>query len=364
MAISSASLFGELGTIALLELLDRVFALLDHGAENLQLFFLVEQRAFVDFLVFQCGFHHAQRREAQLFFFAHGIDHVFLHLLSQTHAPIIVARVAQGRAFIIEVRHVLCSSRKSYEQRLPIAMLRKTRLFTPGPTPLLPAAQQAIAAADMHHRTAEFREIFTRALADLKTFVGTQNDVLILLASSGSGAMEASVSNLTSPGDKVVVLTAGKFGERWRDLAKAYGCQVELVSAFLTVRPSTLREVKSKLDGARVLYMQATETSTGARHDVKAVARLLKGTDTLLVVDAITGLGTTKFDVDGWGIDMLIGGSQKAVMIPPGLAYRQRKRAGLAADGDRPRIRASTSTCAKSGSRRRRASRRSLRRRR
>ena len=198
-------------------------------------------------------------------------------------------------------------------------MLRKTRLFTPGPTPLLPAAQQAIAAADMHHRTAEFREIFTRTLADLKTFVGTQNDVLIL-AASGSGAMEASVSNLTSPGDKVVVLSAGKFGERWRDITKAYGCQVDLVSAPYG-QTFDLREVKSKLDGARVLYMQATETSTGARHDVKGVASLLKGTDTLLVVDAITGLGTTYFDVDGWGIDVLIGGSQKAVMIPPGLAY-------------------------------------------
>ncbi|MGA9566865.1 MAG: alanine--glyoxylate aminotransferase family protein [Candidatus Korobacteraceae bacterium] len=198
-------------------------------------------------------------------------------------------------------------------------MLRKTRLFTPGPTPLLPAAQQAIAAADMHHRTAEFREIFTRSLADLKTFIDTQNDVLIL-AASGSGAMEASVSNLTSPGDKVVVMTAGKFGERWRDIAKAFGCQVELVSAPYG-ETFDLSEVKSKLDGARVLYMQATETSTGARHDVKGVASLLKGTDTLLVVDAITGLGTTKFDVDGWGIDIIIGGSQKAVMIPPGLAF-------------------------------------------
>ncbi|HWS95714.1 MAG TPA: alanine--glyoxylate aminotransferase family protein [Candidatus Methylomirabilis sp.] len=198
-------------------------------------------------------------------------------------------------------------------------MLRKTRLFTPGPTPLLPAAQQAIAAADMHHRTAEFRDIFTRALADLKTFIDTQNDVLIL-AASGSGAMEASVSNLTSPGDKVVVLTAGKFGERWRDIAKAFGCQVELISAPYG-QTFDLAEVKSKLDGARVLYMQGTETSTGARHDVKGVASLLKGTDTLLVVDAITGLGTTKFDVDGWGIDIIIGGSQKAVMIPPGLAY-------------------------------------------
>lgn len=176
-----------------------------------------------------------------------------------------------------------------------------------------------MAAADMHHRTAEFREIFTRSLADLKTFMDTQNDVLIL-AASGSGAMEASVSNLTSPGDKVVVLTAGKFGERWRDIAKAFGCQVELVSAPYG-ETFDLNEVKSKIEGARVLYMQATETSTGARHDVRGVASLLKGTDTLLVADAITGLGTTKFDVDGWGIDIIIGGSQKAVMIPPGLAF-------------------------------------------
>ena len=106
----------------------------------------------------------------------------------------------------------------------------------------------------MHHRTAEFREIFTRSLADLKTFIGTQNDVLIL-AASGSGAMEASVSNLTSPGDKVVVLSAGKFGERWRDIAKAFGCQVELVCAPYG-ETFDLDEVKSKLDGARVLYMQ------------------------------------------------------------------------------------------------------------
>src|ERR671937_3184339 len=109
-------------------------------------------------------------------------------------------------------------------------MLRKNRLFTPGPTPLLPAAQRAMAAADVHHRTAEYRTLQQRVIADLKTFVGTQNDV-ILLASSGSGAMEAAVSNLTSPGEKVLVLTAGQFGERWRDLAKAYGCQLDIVSA-------------------------------------------------------------------------------------------------------------------------------------
>ncbi|HUK87367.1 MAG TPA: aminotransferase class V-fold PLP-dependent enzyme, partial [Terriglobales bacterium] len=108
-------------------------------------------------------------------------------------------------------------------------MLRKTRLFTPGPTPLLPAAQAAM-AREYHHRTADFRALYTRVLEDLQMFIGTRNDV-VLLASSGTGAMEAAVSNLTSPGEKVLVLTAGKFGERWRDLAKAFGCQVELVSA-------------------------------------------------------------------------------------------------------------------------------------
>src|SRR5579863_5535896 len=109
-------------------------------------------------------------------------------------------------------------------------MIRKTRLFTPGPTPLLPAAQFAMAAADIHHRTPEFRALYLKVLAQLKVFVGTQND-LILLSSSGTGAMEASVSNLTSPGDKVLVLTAGKFGERWTGLAKAFNCHVDVHSA-------------------------------------------------------------------------------------------------------------------------------------
>src|SRR5438067_6721660 len=201
-------------------------------------------------------------------------------------------------------------------------MLRKNRLFTPGPTPLLPPAQMAMASFGLHHRTADFRALYTRALADLKDFVGTKNDVLIL-ASSGTGAMEASVSNLTSPGDKILVLTAGKFGERWRDLAKAYGCAVELVSAPYG-ETLALDEVRKKLTlDVRCVYLQATESSTGARHDVRGIAKLVraKGDNTLLVIDAITGLGTTHFDIDGWGIDVIIGGSQKALMIPPGLAY-------------------------------------------
>jgi aspartate aminotransferase-like enzyme len=201
-------------------------------------------------------------------------------------------------------------------------MIRKTRLFTPGPTPLLPAAQFAMAAADIHHRTAEFRALYQRVLDQLKTFVGTKNDVL-LLASSGTGAMEAAVSNLTSPGDRVLVLSAGKFGERWVALAKAFGCAVDVVSAPYG-QTFSLDEVRKALKiETRAVFMQATESSTGVRHDVKGVAELLKKADSgaLLVVDGITGLGTTHFDVDGWGVDVIIGGSQKAVMIPPGLAY-------------------------------------------
>src|SRR5256885_17015319 len=104
-------------------------------------------------------------------------------------------------------------------------MIRKTRLFTPGPTQLLPAAQLAMAAATMHHRTAEFRALYSKVLADLKTFVGTKNDVVMFTA-SGTGAMESAVANLTSPGDRVLVVTAGKFRERCAGLAKAHGCQV------------------------------------------------------------------------------------------------------------------------------------------
>jgi aspartate aminotransferase-like enzyme len=201
-------------------------------------------------------------------------------------------------------------------------MIRKTRLFTPGPTPLLPAAQFAMAAADIHHRTAEFRALYSKVLAQLKIFVGTKNDVL-LLASSGTGAMEAAVSNITSPGDRVLVLTAGKFGERWVGLVKAFGCEPDVISAPYG-QTFDLSQVKAALKPEhKAVYMQATETSTCVRHDVQSIAKLIQdsGSGALLIVDGITGLGTTHFDVDGWGIDILIGGSQKAVMIPPGLAY-------------------------------------------
>src|ERR1700675_537581 len=201
-------------------------------------------------------------------------------------------------------------------------MLHKNRLFTPGPTPLLPAAQTAMASFTAHHRTGDFRTLFQRVLADMKDFVGTKNDVL-LLACSGTGVMEASVSNLTSPGDTVLVLTAGKFGERWTGLAKAFGCHVEVLEVPYG-KTFSLDDIRARLNHAvRAVFVQATESSTGVRHDIEGIAKIVRaqGDEALLVVDAITGLGTTHLDVDGWVVDVIIGGSQKALMMPPGLAY-------------------------------------------
>ncbi len=179
-----------------------------------------------------------------------------------------------------------------------------------------------MAAADIHHRTPEFRALYLKVLAQLKEFIGTKNDV-ILLSSSGTGAMEASVSNLTSPGDRVLVLSAGKFGERWTALCKNFGCEVDVVQKPYG-ETFTLDEVKAALKlETRVVFMQGNETSTGARHDVEAVGALLREqhADALLVVDGITALGTTHMNMDTTNIDVVIGGSQKAVMIPPGLSY-------------------------------------------
>ncbi len=201
-------------------------------------------------------------------------------------------------------------------------MLHKNRLFTPGPTPLLPAAQTAMASFTAHHRTADFKALFQRVMADMKEFIGTRNDVLVL-ASSGTGVMEASVSNLTSPGDTVLVLTAGKFGERWTGLTKAFGCHVEVLEVPYG-ETFSLDDVRARMNPqVRAVYVQATESSTGARHDIEGIAKIVRqhGDETLLIVDAITGLGTTHLDVDGWGVDVIIGGSQKALMMPPGLAY-------------------------------------------
>lgn len=199
----------------------------------------------------------------------------------------------------------------------------KERLFTPGPTPLLMEAQARTLTAALHHRTEAFRQLMRETVESLRYFFNTQHDVLIF-TSSGTGAMEGSFSNLLSPGDRVLVGTAGKFGERWLELAKAYGVEAVKVEAPYG-HPLSVEEMKKRLeaDGPfRAVFVQATESSTGVSHDVKALGALVAAyPETCLVVDAITGLGTSDLRPDEWGLDVVIGGSQKALMVPPGLAF-------------------------------------------
>ena len=199
----------------------------------------------------------------------------------------------------------------------------KERLFTPGPTPLLMEAQARALTATLHHRTEAFRQLLRESLENLKYFFGTQNDVLIF-TSSGTGAMEGAVANLFSPGERALVGTAGKFGERWLELARVYGIEAVNVEAPYG-QPLDVDELKKRLETGgpfRAVFVQATETSTAVTHNVQAIGELVKAyPETCLVVDAITGLGTMELRPDEWGLDVVIGGSQKALMIPPGLAF-------------------------------------------
>ena len=176
--------------------------------------------------------------------------------------------------------------------------------------------------ADIHHRTEDFRNLYRTVLADLKTVLGTQNDVLVLVA-SGSGAMDASVSNCFSPGDRVIVCTAGKFGERWVEIVKAYGLDAVVLQEPYgkAVSAEAVKQALTANPGAKGVFVQASETSTGVAHDVQAMGAAAQAAGALFIVDAITGIGTMPLDIDGWGIDICIGGSQKAFMIPPGLAF-------------------------------------------
>src|SRR5512140_2595907 len=200
--------------------------------------------------------------------------------------------------------------------------IKKQRLLTPGPTPLYPPALHAMMRSDMHHRTEDFRKVYRSCLADLKEVMGTSGDVL-LFAGSGTGAMDASVSNLFSKGDKVIVCVAGKFGERWADIAKAYGLDANVITVPYgqCVSPEQVEAALRAEPATKGVFVQASETSTGAAHDVEAMGRAIAKTDAIFVVDAITGMGTMPLDIDGWGLDVVIGGSQKAFMVPPGLAF-------------------------------------------
>jgi aspartate aminotransferase-like enzyme len=200
--------------------------------------------------------------------------------------------------------------------------IRKQRLLTPGPTPLYPPALHAMMASDIHHRTEDFRKAYRSCLADLKEVMGTSHD-LLMFAASGTGAMDAAVSNLFSKGDKVVVCSAGKFGERWAEIAKAYGLDATVLTAPYgeVVTPQRVEAALAQEPATKGVFVQASETSTGAMHDVEAMGRAISKTGAIFVVDAITGFGTMPLDIDGWGLDVAVGGSQKAFMIPPGLAF-------------------------------------------
>jgi aspartate aminotransferase-like enzyme len=200
--------------------------------------------------------------------------------------------------------------------------IKKSRLSTPGPTPLYPPALHAMMASDIHHRTEDFRNAYRSCLADLKEVMGTRNDVL-MFAASGTGGMDAAVSNLFSKGDKVIVCVAGKFGERWADIARAYGLDANVIAVPYgeAVSADQVRDALAKEPATKGVFVQASETSTGAAHDVRAMGEAVGKTDAIFVVDAITGLGTMPLDIDGWGLDVVVSGSQKAFMIPPGLAF-------------------------------------------
>ncbi|MBI3615277.1 MAG: alanine--glyoxylate aminotransferase family protein [Candidatus Omnitrophica bacterium] len=200
-------------------------------------------------------------------------------------------------------------------------MVRDPILLTPGPTPVPPEIRQVMARPIPHHRTPEFQAILKEVGAGLKTVFRTQQDVLIF-TSSGTGAMEAAVVNLLSPGETALVIQGGKFGERWAEICRAYRISVVEFNPPWG-KPLDLESVKqetTKNPSIKAVFSTLCETSTGVVFDIKGL-RAAIGPKPLLVVDAISGLGADPFDMDGWGVDVTVSGSQKGLMLPPGLAF-------------------------------------------
>ena len=204
--------------------------------------------------------------------------------------------------------------------------------MTPGPTPVPPEVLAALAEPVVHHRGRDFRETYERCLARLRDVYRTEHDVL-LFTSSGTGAFESSVANLTSPGDRALVVSAGSFGERWAAMTKAFGA--DLVHLRLewgeTPEPEDLRSALAAAGDVRVVYLVHSETSTGVVADVQALTAVAKDAGALVVVDAVSSLGAVPVETDAWGIDVVVSGSQKALMCPPGLAFASVSPAALAA---------------------------------
>lgn len=201
--------------------------------------------------------------------------------------------------------------------------MKKRFLMAPGPTPVPEWVNLSMAQPMMHHRTPEFSAIFEEVKEGLKYIFQTKQDVLIL-AASGTGAMEASVTNLFSPGDEVLVINGGKFGERWGKIGEAYGLKVHWLNVEWgkAVKPGDVEDVLNKGKDVKGVFIQGNESSTTVSHPVKGIAEIVRKRDnTLFVVDGITAVGVYDIPMDKWGIDVLITGSQKALMLPPGLAF-------------------------------------------
>lgn len=200
--------------------------------------------------------------------------------------------------------------------------MKKRYLLAPGPTPVPESALLAMAQPIIHHRTPQFSEVFKETAELLRYVFQTKQDVL-MLAASGTGAMEGSITNLFSPGDEVIVINGGKFGERWGKISEAYGLKAHWITVEWgkAVDPAIVKKALDENPKVKAVLVQASETSTCVAHPIKELAALTKDRDCLLIVDGITGVGVFDLPMDGWGIDVLVSGSQKAFMLPPGLAF-------------------------------------------
>ena len=215
----------------------------------------------------------------------------------------------------------------------------KRHLLTPGPTPVPPEVLTALAQPIVHHRTPDFRPIYERTLARLRNVFRTETEVL-LFGSAGTGAMESAVANLCSPGERVLVVSAGSFGERWRAIATAYGADVEALEYAWGEIPLA-DDVASRLEalgGAKAVFLTHSETSTGVVCDLQALAAAVNEAGALSVVDAVSSLGAVPLETDAWALDVVVSGSQKALMTPPGLAMCSVSEGAWSARGDSPRF--------------------------
>jgi len=199
--------------------------------------------------------------------------------------------------------------------------MKKARLMTPGPVDVPAETLLAMAQPLFHHRTAQFRALLGETLGLLKQVFRTKNDV-ILFTASGTGAMEAAVANVLAPGEKALFVSGGKFGERWGEIAQAFGHETVEVSVPYgkAVDPEEIRKALAADPTIGAVYTTLCETSTGVVHDIEAIGKIVKGTNALLVVDGISAVGAVPMETDAWAVDLLAVGSQKALMIPPGLA--------------------------------------------